>query len=251
MGKIELYNILLKLKFIDGERDKVVTHIVDYFINNETTIVHYMYYASYVQATRNIKIANTYSFADFILPDGIGMQLCFGILFKKWINNLNGTDMSPKFLEKLTHQNIPISFYGTTAENINLCAQKFKTRFSKSLAYHQDGYSALDFDKIPQKSALFIGLGSPRQEIWVEKNMQIIHQKKLLIFTVGGFFDFYSGFYIRAPKVIRIMKLEWAWRTILHPNRHYQKRLRDLTIVFLPLWHRLVNLNKYIKMREI
>ncbi|HNJ61593.1 MAG TPA: WecB/TagA/CpsF family glycosyltransferase, partial [Chitinophagales bacterium] len=58
-------------------------------------------------------------------------------------------------------------------------------------------------------------------------------------------FDFLSGLYIRAPKLIRTLKLEWFWRTMLHPTRHYQKRLRDTTIIFRPFLDRWANVKPY------
>jgi UDP-N-acetyl-D-mannosaminuronic acid transferase (WecB/TagA/CpsF family) len=76
-------------------------------------------------------------------------------------------------------------------------------------------------------------------------------EKRLLVITVGGFFDFASGFYIRAPKTVRNLKLEWAWRTMLHPRRHLKKRFKDLTILYKPLVDRMAGRGKSLNIREI
>jgi N-acetylglucosaminyldiphosphoundecaprenol N-acetyl-beta-D-mannosaminyltransferase len=215
-------------------------------------IVHYMYYASYVLMHQEEEVLKDYLTADYILADGIGMQLYFKMAAGVKIANLNGTDMSPIFFDLLVDKNVPICLYGTTRENIEACEVQLQKRFKKDVvAYLHDGYSELNLDNVPENSALFIGMGSPRQECWVRKHHDIIRSKNLLVFTVGGYFDFLSGFYIRAPRWIRKIKMEWAWRTMLHPGRHYKKRLRDISIIFRPLWHRIKGYKKFLKLRWI
>ena len=242
------------LNFTDSDSPEQVAQklVQEWHLSNQSIIVHYIYYASYVLFHSDRKLLNDYLLADYILVDGIGMQICFKIITGKKIANLNGTDMSPLFINQLFKADIPICFYGTTKENIEACDSKLTEQYgTKVLAYFQDGYSPLDKEKIPSHSALFIGMGSPRQERWVTENIDWIREKQLLVFTVGGFFDFLSGYYIRAPKWVRAIKMEWMWRTVLHPHRHYQKRLRDVTVVFLPLIHKLKGYKKLIHWKRI
>ena len=245
---------IAQLSFTDSEDHQLVAQklVQQWKKSNNSSIIHYMYYASYVLLHKSRSLLNDYLLADHLLVDGIGMQICFKIITGKKIANLNGTDMSPLFMDALVVQNIPIVLFGTTKENIQACNEKLTEKYNqKVVAYFQDGFSSLDLSKVPDKSALFIGMGSPRQEEWVTNNIQWIREKQLMVFTVGGFFDFLSGFYIRAPKLVRMVKMEWAWRTMLHPGRHYQKRLRDLTIIFLPLIHKMKGYSKYIHFNKI
>lgn len=245
---------IAQLKFTDSDSpSKVAQVLVDQWLqSNSSSVIHYMYYASYVLFHQNKDILKDYLLADHILVDGIGMQICFKIIIGRKIANLNGTDMSPLFFDALVEKNIPIVFYGTTAENIQSCQQKMSERYGKNVVqYAQDGFSPLDLQKVPDRSALFIGMGSPRQEQWVTEHIQWIRSKKLMVFTVGGYFDFLSGFYIRAPKWVRTIKMEWAWRTMLHPGRHYQKRLRDMTVIFLPLLHKFKGYARFLKFTDI
>ncbi len=243
---------LSSLPFIQGEPKMVAHKIVRNFCDSSSlSIVHYMYYASYYSLSGNEKLMAAYTLADYILPDGIGMQLCFLPLTGKWLINLNGTDMTPHIMQEAVNSNIPVVMYGTTADNIRGCAQRFFKDFHCELAYCQDGYSALDMQKVPDGALLIVGIGSPRQELWTQEQYELLKAKKILVVTVGGFLDFYCGFYVRAPKPIRFFKLEWLWRTILHPGRHYHKRLRDMTIFFVPLWQRLTGKHKAIHIKYL
>lgn len=230
---------LQKLKFLNTkEPQKAVEYIIHYWQNNaNATVIHFMYYASLELIRKDAEYAKSMVLADFVLVDGIGMQTYFKSLMKKEMSNLNGTDLSPLFFQYLSKNKIPISLYGTTKEQIEACYKNLSAQYNNQfIAHYQDGFSALDWNKIPANSALFVGLGTPLQENWVRQNLDIIQEKKLLVITVGGYFDFLSGFYVRAPKWVRSIKMEWAWRTLLHPGRHYKKRLRDTTIFFRPFF---------------
>ena len=51
--------------------------------------------------------------------------------------------------------------------------------------------------------------------------------------TIGGLFDFVSGYAKRAPECLRKWKMEWAYRMIHNPKRHVSKNVRNLH--FFPL----------------
>ncbi|MCB9034016.1 MAG: WecB/TagA/CpsF family glycosyltransferase [Chitinophagales bacterium] len=232
--------------------DTVATKLIDEWQqSNNDFILHFMYYASLELFRKEVNYQNSLFLANYILVDGIGMQSYFKLLMNKKMANLNGTDLSPQLINALLQKNIPIVFYGTTKEQINRCNDNLNKQYNKQvLHYFQDGFSDLNWEKIPNQAALFIGMGTPLQEAFVKENINIIKEKKLMVITVGGFFDFLSGFYVRAPKWIRQIKLEWLWRTLHHPLRHYKKRLRDTTIVFRPFLDKLNGIAKLIIIKE-
>jgi len=229
--------VLPALKFTDAPSGEIVIqHITDTWLKKESaSIVHFIYYATYVLLEKDESLQKSMLLADHLLIDGIGMQTYCHILTGHTPHNLNGTDLGPLWINYLVKTGIPICLYGTSAENIQKAADQIKTQYGNSvLAYFQDGYSPLHWNNIPIGAVLFVGLGTPKQENWVRENIDVIRDKKLLVITVGGFFDFLSGYYVRAPEWVRNIKLEWAWRTILHPGRHLKKRVRDTTIFYKP-----------------
>lgn len=242
----------LALVDCDNAERAVDTIVANWQASGASRIVHFIYYSNFILMDSDEPYRSAMELADFVLIDGIGMQLYMKIVKNRWPNNLNGTDLNPILLQRLDRDTVPVAFYGTTEENINAAAVNIrKTLTSDSPYYIQNGFSPLDWSQIQQRSALFIGMGSPRQELWVAEHLETIRRKELLVVTVGGFFDFASGFYIRAPKLVRTLKLEWAWRTMLHPRRHLKKRLRDLTILYRPLWDKWNHRGKNLPIRNI
>ncbi|MEZ5023387.1 MAG: WecB/TagA/CpsF family glycosyltransferase [Chitinophagales bacterium] len=116
---------------------------------------------------------------------------------------------------------IPITLYGTTKENIQEAGRKIMNYAkNKCIHYLCDGYSELDWKNLQDNSVLFIGMGSPLQENWVASNLKEIEKRKLLVITVGGFFDFCKWILCKSAKVSEAISSKWAWRTLLHPKRH-------------------------------
>jgi N-acetylglucosaminyldiphosphoundecaprenol N-acetyl-beta-D-mannosaminyltransferase len=64
---------------------------------------------------------------------------------------------------------------------------------------------------------LFVGLGSPRQEMWLARNLPATGCGAGI--GVGGSFDVISGRVKRAPMLWRQLGLEWLYRLIREPQR--------------------------------
>jgi N-acetylglucosaminyldiphosphoundecaprenol N-acetyl-beta-D-mannosaminyltransferase len=64
---------------------------------------------------------------------------------------------------------------------------------------------------------IWIGLGSPKQEIFAAKLAEYINVNYII--TVGAVFDFYTGNIMRAPTWIQNLGLEWLYRIIKEPRR--------------------------------
>lgn len=69
---------------------------------------------------------------------------------------------------------------------------------------------------------VWVGLSSPKQDIWMRKNYR--HLPQTLI-GIGAAFDFNSGRIKRAPKWMRALMLEWLHRLITNPKRLWNRYL--------------------------
>jgi N-acetylglucosaminyldiphosphoundecaprenol N-acetyl-beta-D-mannosaminyltransferase len=78
--------------------------------------------------------------------------------------------------------------------------------------------------KISEKklSIVFVGLGAPRQEFFIEQMASLV-PNGVIFMAVGGSFDVLSGRLPRAPVYFRNLGLEWFWRLILEPRRIFRQ----------------------------
>jgi len=64
---------------------------------------------------------------------------------------------------------------------------------------------------------LFVGMGMPRQELWILKNIDALPD--CVVFSVGAAFDYEAGAQRAAPRWMGRIGLEWAFRLVHDPAR--------------------------------
>ena len=85
---------------------------------------------------------------------------------------------------------------------------------------------------------LVVGLGSPKQENWVEENKKQLNVKIILV--VGEGLKVFANTKIRGPKVVRNIGLEWMVRLLSNPSKLWRRY-----IVGIPLFLGRVLIQKF------
>ena len=71
-----------------------------------------------------------------------------------------------------------------------------------------------------------LGLGAPRQEIWLARHRSALPGVRVLI-GVGATIDYEAGEVRRAPVWMRKLGLEWSYRVLTEPRRYGRRYLRN------------------------
>jgi beta-1,4-glucosyltransferase len=95
-----------------------------------------------------------------------------------------------------------------------------------------DGYEGMAdvpalLDRLNQArpDLVLLGLGDPRQGCWFLEHR---HRLPPAVYAgVGALFDFHSGSVPRAPRVFRVMGLEWFYRLAREPGRMWRRYSLD------------------------
>ncbi len=88
---------------------------------------------------------------------------------------------------------------------------------------------------------LFVGVGAPKQEKWMYRNMDRLQTNVAL--GIGASFDFIAGTIKRAPKTFRNAGMEWFWRFAHEPKRLFRRYFID-SAQFIPLIYRQLKASK-------
>jgi N-acetylglucosaminyldiphosphoundecaprenol N-acetyl-beta-D-mannosaminyltransferase len=75
---------------------------------------------------------------------------------------------------------------------------------------------------------LWVGLGSPKQDLWMYRNRDKINVPVML--GVGAAFDFLSGTKPQAPVWMRNSGFEWFFRLITEPKRLWRRYIIDSSL---------------------
>jgi N-acetylglucosaminyldiphosphoundecaprenol N-acetyl-beta-D-mannosaminyltransferase len=81
---------------------------------------------------------------------------------------------------------------------------------------------------------LIVGLGAPRQEIWVHRHCEQLPSKVAI--CAGATIDFLAGIRRRSPVWMRRLGLEWFYRMCSEPRRLVGRYGRDARVFPRLLW---------------
>lgn len=164
-----------------------------------------------------------------VLPDGIGVDIGARLLHGvAYAENLNGTDFVPALLKQLP-AGTKVGLYGAapgTAKRakavIDEMAPALDTRvIAHGFARGQDQAEALEGLEQWQADVLLVAMGTPYQEIWIDRHITAKHSAVVL--SVGALFDFLAGNVKRAPEWMRRARCEWMFRLAQEPARLWQR----------------------------
>jgi N-acetylglucosaminyldiphosphoundecaprenol N-acetyl-beta-D-mannosaminyltransferase len=77
---------------------------------------------------------------------------------------------------------------------------------------------------------LLVGMGMPRQELWVLDNRKEIDAA--VIFLCGAHMDYVAGEKTAAPRWLAMFYLEWLYRLITEPRRLWRRYLLEPWAIF-------------------
>lgn len=175
---------------------------------------------------RSSKIRRLFDQADVISADGQPMVTISRLLTSKPVPDRTSTTDLFEDASLLLPEGTSYYLFGTTPEEIERAAISVRRRFPRVrlLGYShgyldQAGEEAL-FDELDrlQPDILWIGLGVPREQEFVLRNIERLKSVKV-VKTSGGLFNFLSGSRSRAPVWMQKAGLEWLYRTVLEPRR--------------------------------
>jgi N-acetylglucosaminyldiphosphoundecaprenol N-acetyl-beta-D-mannosaminyltransferase len=190
------------------------THIVT--LNAEMTI----------QAKENPDLAEAINQAELVIPDGAGVVIYLQ-MYKQKVQRCPGIELAEALLKQADQlqDKCPVYFYGGAPGVAQKAAQYWKQKNPNlKIVGITDGYISPDQQKelnqtleTLQPKIIFVGLGVPRQELWIAKNRH--HCPNSIWIGIGGSFDIWAGIKERAPQWMQKLNLEWLYRLYQEPWR--------------------------------
>ena len=188
--------------------------------------------------------------ADYVFPDGIGINIGCNIIGEPLRQNVNGTDMFPLLCELCQDNGYSVYFIGAKPGVVDKMVDKVRHRFSGlRIAGYRDGYFNREtendkvVDEINQSGAdvLLVAFGVPIQEKWIYENKGNL--KPSILMGVVGLFDFYSDSIKRAPIWLRDIGGEWIYRLLQEPKRMWRRYIlgNPIFIHRVCVWKKKIN----------
>ncbi|HOQ67506.1 MAG TPA: WecB/TagA/CpsF family glycosyltransferase [Candidatus Atribacteria bacterium] len=161
--------------------------------------------------------------AEIVVADGIGVVMASRFLGEALSHRLPGVEIGEALMVRGEEKGWRFYFLGGKEEVVEKAVKELKVKYPRlDVGGFHHGYFGEDEEIIEDINRvnphiLLVGLGSPRQECWIQGNRERINA--LVMMGVGGSFDVWSGTKKRAPRWMRKLNLEWAYRIICEPQR--------------------------------
>jgi N-acetylglucosaminyldiphosphoundecaprenol N-acetyl-beta-D-mannosaminyltransferase len=195
-------------------------------------------------AVKNDKVSSILNDAAMVYPDGKIMQLMTKCRYNKNIARVTGPDFILNACDYGQKKGWRHFFYGGAEGVADTLAEKLKEKYPDMIvagSYCPPFRALTDKEETQVKTMiedskadlLWVGLGGPKQEIWMSKHLNQIDVPVML--GVGAAFDFHSGNRPWAPKIIRKLGLEWLFRAVSGGRKTFFRNMRCIFIVLMKL----------------
>lgn len=169
--------------------------------------------------------------------DGYGLKLALKVFKKINIETVTGADLVEELFIRYSSGARKFYFFGGNEGEVEQLKFILEKRYINIQIVGIDQGGCINpeehikqesLDKIiqAQPDILLVGLGSPKQEIWMSKLAELISIPVMI--GVGGTFGFYSS-KARAPKIWRGLHLEWLWRGLTEKG-HFRRVWRSVVV---------------------
>lgn len=186
-----------------------------------------------MEAKDKEELKNILNQGDLIIPDGIGLIYGSKIRKKPLKERVTGFDISIEMLKIADKNSYSLYLLGGKEGVAKDAAKNIKEKYPniRIVGYH-NGYfkgshvgikdseeekEIINEIKDGKTDILFVGLGFPKQEAWINQYIDELNVKVAI--GNGGTMDILSGNAERAPEIYQKLGLEWLYRLIKEPSR--------------------------------
>ncbi|MFA7289739.1 MAG: WecB/TagA/CpsF family glycosyltransferase [Melioribacteraceae bacterium] len=242
ISKISTYELVYKKIIHSYSKPNYIT------VNNVHTII---------QATRQNYYKKIINNSFLSLPDGQPLSFYAKLKGEKNINRIFG----PTFMEKTIDwgQKVGLKhfFFGSNEIVLRDLKQQINKKYPRTIitGSFSPPYKLkfteeenLQFIEMMNKSGadlFWIGLGAPKQEIWMYENYKKLNHG--IMIGIGAGFDYLAGNTKHAPEWMKNMALEWLYRLIQEPRRLWKRYLITNSLFLYYVFLEMTGLRKFDK----
>mgnify|MGYP000866487518 CR=1 FL=1 len=163
--------------------------------------------------------------ADLVTPDGVGIVWACRVAGNPVKGRITGIDLMLCLVEKAAAEGWSVYLLGAAPGVAENAVEKLRCAYPGlrvAGAHHgyfkeEEACRVAEAVRQAQPELLFVALGAPRQEIWIDRYLELTGATVAM--GVGGSFDVIAGRARRAPGWVQRLHLEWLSRLLMNPSR--------------------------------
>jgi len=190
-----------------------------------------------MEARRDPDVGRAYNQADLSLPDGMPLVWLLWRAGFADADRVYGPDLMLALFEHGIGRGYRHYLYGSSPKVLGLLEGRLRQRFPDALIVGShsppmrppgapEEQAVLDEINAAKPDFIWVGLGAPKQDLWMIKHRPLLDAAALL--GVGAAFDFHAGLLRQAPHWVQRAGLEWAFRLAMEPRRLAGRYFRNI-----------------------
>jgi N-acetylglucosaminyldiphosphoundecaprenol N-acetyl-beta-D-mannosaminyltransferase len=171
------------------------------------------------------------------IPDGKPLEIVGKLKGNKQIKRLFGPTIMANFIDWSQKDDISHFFFGSSDGTLQALKTAIQENYPNAkiagmlsppyLPMNEwNNQSFLDIINAAKPDIIWVGLGAPKQEIWMSANQLKITNG--LMIGIGAGFDYLSGKTQHAPNWMKNGSLEWLYRLTQEPGRLWKRYLTTI-----------------------
>ncbi len=195
----------------------------------------------------NDALREAYASASLVLADGAPVVLASRLLGKNLPERVAGSDLVPALFTAASQEKpLRVFLLGAGPGVGERAAAAIRRRWagvevvgtlSPPMGFENDDVEnkkILEAVSAAEPDLVLIGLGAPKQELWVSRHADRLEAKAAL--CIGATIDFLAGEKSRSPRWMQKVGLEWLHRVATEPSRLAKRYLRDACVFPQLVW---------------
>ena len=198
-----------------------------------------------VQGYDHAPMQHALATADIVIADGHPIAWIGRTLYGLPVERTCGPDFLELLAQRSSLSGLRHYFFGGEPGVADALAVALQTRFPgltvvgaesppMGLSSPEAIKAQLERINSAKPDVVWIGLGAPKQEIWMAEHRH--HLAGMTLCGVGAAFDFHTGRIPRAPAWMRHYGFEWAYRWLREPRRlgpRYRNTIRRFVVLLV------------------
>jgi N-acetylglucosaminyldiphosphoundecaprenol N-acetyl-beta-D-mannosaminyltransferase len=239
---------LLSVKISAITMDLALMQIETWVAERNTNYVCVAPAHSIMECVNDPRLLSVFNEAGMVTPDGMAVVWLLWLKGHKQVQRVYGPDLLLTACAYGLERGWRHHFLGGSPETMERLAANLRERFPGlqiagqicppfhplSAQEDKDIVAEVNTSKV---DILWVGLGSPRQEIWMHAHLGKVNAPVMV--GVGAAFDFLSGKKRQAPRWVQRIGMEWLFRFFSEPNRLWPRYRQYPKFVLLVLLQQL------------
>ncbi len=229
MNTIDVFGV----NYAIGTPEGAVSYVLDHVRELAGQYICFSNVHTTVMAKEHSKYCEALNGSAFTFPDGSPIARTQRRAGYNKAERIAGPDFMENVFRKSMDGSVTHFFYGSSQKTLDSLKRELEVRYPgivikgmysppfRKLTPEED-QAAVDMINNSGADIIWIGLGAPKQENWMQSHKGQING---VMMGVGAGFDFHARTIRRAPVWIQKLGFEWLFRLIQDPTRLFRRYL--------------------------